>query len=269
MQRVAFEADHLSVSAWRALLDEVEGAWLTPTSGLVEGRRRSKEPVEVGLIESACRIAESALLRTIADVQTGMSEREIARALDNAMLERGADGSAFETIVASGPNSAIPHHSPRTRKVGVGDLLKIDFGARLGRYHSDITRTFVVGRDPSGEQIRWHRAVERAATAARESLVAGVAAATPYRTAHDVLAEEGLADAFTHGLGHGVGLAIHEAPIMTADCDGTLVAGDVLTVEPGVYFPGIGGVRIEDTLVVTDTGSRSLTTIPRGLVRLG
>lgn len=266
--RVAFEADHLSVSAWRALLEEPDAACLIPTSNLVESLRRSKEPAEVELIESACRIAEAALHRSTADVRAGMSEREIARALNNAMLEGGADGVAFETIVATGPNSAIPHHSPTAREVAAGDLLKIDFGAKLGRYHSDITRTFVVGNGPSNEQIRWHAAVQRAATAARESLGAGVPTAVPYLAARDVLAEEGFGDAFTHGLGHGVGLVIHEAPIMTAESGGRLVAGDVLTVEPGVYFPGVGGVRIEDTLLVTDTGSRCLTTIPRDLVRL-
>ena len=268
-RRVAFEADHLSYSVWQSLSGIVAAGGLIPTSGLIESRRRRKDAGEIVLIESACHIAEKALSRTTAAVRPGMTEREVARGLDFAMLEGGADDRAFDTIVASGPNSAIPHHSPTEREIAVGDLLKIDFGARLGGYHSDITRTFVVGAEPSTEQMCWHNAVARAATAARESLVAGVSAASPYRSAHNVLTEHGFADAFTHGLGHGVGLEIHEAPIMTANCGDTLVVDDVLTVEPGVYFPGVGGVRIEDTLVVTETGSRSLTTVPRDLVRLG
>jgi Xaa-Pro aminopeptidase len=269
LRPVAFEADNVSVSLWRSLSRLVGADSLVATTRLIESRRRRKDEDEISLIERACRIAERALLRTTAGVRPGMTEREVSRDLDFAMLAGGADDRAFPTIVAAGPHSAIPHHGPTEREIAPGDLLKIDFGVRLGGYHSDITRTFVVGANPTAEQSRWHHAVAQAATAARASLVAGASGAGPYRVARDALAAEGLEDAFTHGLGHGVGLAIHEAPIMAAGCDDTLLVDDVLTIEPGVYFPGVGGVRIEDTLVVTDTGSRCLTTVSRDLVRLG
>jgi Xaa-Pro aminopeptidase len=266
--RVGFEAGHLTVAAWQSLVDEELAVDLVATTGLVEEVRRRKDQGEITLIEAACSIAETALMNIRGQIRPGRSERDISAELEFEMLASGADDRAFETIVASGPNSAVPHHRPTNRELAVGDLLKIDFGAKLAGYHSDITRTFVIGAEPSDEQLRWHAAVADGAAVARAALRAGVAASKPYQAARQLLDERGLAAAFTHGLGHGVGLKIHEVPIMTATIEATLEADEVVTVEPGVYFPGVGGIRIEDTLLITDEGSRCLTTLPRDLVRL-
>jgi Xaa-Pro aminopeptidase len=181
------------------------------------------------------------------------------------MVELGADGASFDTIVASGPNSAIPHHRPTDREIERGDLLKIDFGALYQGYHADCTRTVVVGREPESWQREIYEVVHRAQHAGRQALDVGRDVREVDRSARSVVASAGYADQFSHGLGHGVGLEIHEAPMLGPTAAGRLADRTPVTVEPGVYLPGRGGVRIEDTLVVRDGAPDLLTTTPKDL----
>lgn len=272
---VAIEAEHVSIAAHRRLASTFPGVDLHLASGAVEQQRRRKDSGERTLIARACALVGEAVTTTAAEVRPGMTERRVASRLEELLLDLGADGLGFEPIVAGGPNSAIPHHQPSTRELQPGDLLKIDAGALVDGYRSDLTRMFVVGAQPTARQLELHSVVAAAAAAARDALAPGVPVETVVAASTTVLAEAGCADRFTHGLGHGVGLEIHEAPLLAAGVAGTIEAGDVLTIEPGVYFPGFGGVRIEDTLAVTgapDGSSRvveCLTTVTRELRRVG
>lgn len=262
------EADHLSVATYDALRAAHPDLPLVATAGLVEALRLVKEPAELELLRRACRISDEALAALLPQVRPGTTERELARRLDWLMLEHGAEAVSFETILASGPNSAIPHHTPTERALQPGDLLKIDFGALYGGYHADETRTFVVGAEPAP----WQREIHDLVAAAQRAGVAALAVGADVReidaAARTVIIDAGYGEHFGHGLGHGVGLDIHEAP--TIGYAGTGILGDrtPVTVEPGIYLPGRGGVRIEDTLVVRPGGPESLTTTARDLLVL-
>jgi Xaa-Pro dipeptidase len=266
--RVGFEATHLTVAAHRALTDAHRTIELVPTSGAVESQRQVKDDAELALLAEACRISDEALAALLPQVRVGMTERQVARTLDGLMLDLGAEAVSFETIVASGPNSAIPHHSPTDRALGAGDLLKIDFGALHAGYHADETRTFVVGADPQPWQRDLHALVARAQRAGVEALAVGAELRDVDHAARSIIADAGHAEHFGHGLGHGVGLDIHEAPMIGYSTAGILGDRTPVTVEPGVYLPGRGGVRIEDTLVVRTDGPVSLTTTTRDLLVL-
>jgi Xaa-Pro aminopeptidase len=199
----------------------------------------------------------------------GRTERDVAHELEHRMHVHGAEGPAFATIVAGGPHSAIPHHRPTDRPLERGDLLKIDFGSRVGGYHSDMTRTVVVGAPPSPWQQEIHDLVAAAQRAGRDALAPGAAAVDVDAAARAVIEQGGHGPEFPHGLGHGVGLQIHERPMMGPTADGRLDCRMPVTVEPGVYLPGRGGVRIEDTLIVGHGGPLLLTTTTRELLVLG
>jgi Xaa-Pro aminopeptidase len=241
-------------------------AELVATEGLVEGERRRKDPGEVARLTEAARIADEALATTLPVLAQGVTEAAFAVELDFAMRRLGAQGPSFETIVAAGPNGSRPHHRPSARPIAEGEMVILDFGALVDGYHSDITRTVFVGepRHPDARHM-WD--------VVREAQAAGVAAIAPGVEARAVddacrsrIAAAGWGDAFVHGTGHGVGLQIHEDPRVAATSTATLATGDVLTVEPGVYLPGLGGVRIEDTVVVTDDGGRAITLAPKELI---
>ncbi|MGC4932431.1 M24 family metallopeptidase [Gordonia sp. DT30] len=261
-RRIGFEADALSVSAHRRLsavqlAGEVE---LVGRSGLVEGLREVKDAGEITLLRRACEIGDEALTAIIAEgvLRAGSTEREVARAIEWEMYRRGADAVAFETIVAAGANSAIPHHRPTHDVLADGDLVKIDFGAVFGGYHSDMTRTFVLSR-AADWQREIYELVATAQAAGRAALKPGADLREVDAAARTVIADAGHGPDYVHGLGHGVGLEIHEAPGIGKLATGTLPCGAAVTVEPGVYLPGRGGVRIEDTLVVTDGDPELLT----------
>ena len=264
---LAVESAHLSVSDLRAV-ESVIGAGPRESEGIVEACRMHKDADEIALIERACAVSDAALQAILPRIAAGVTEREIARWLEAEMFAEGADELSFETIVAGGPHSAKPHHEPTSRPLEHGDLLLIDFGAAVGGYHADETRTFIVGAGADWQR-EIHAIVADAQEAGRDAARAGAGLVDVDRAARSVVAEAGYADYFDHGLGHGVGLQIHEAPFFSARSTGKLAAGSPVTIEPGIYLPGRGGVRIEDTILVGEGPSRSLTESPRGLVALG
>jgi Xaa-Pro aminopeptidase len=224
-----------------------------------------KDDGEVARIEAACAIADAALERVSPRLDDGPTEAAFALELDTEMRRLGADDISFETIVASGPNGSRPHHQPSDRVIERGDLVVLDFGALVDGYHSDMTRTIPVGgADALTDEQRRMVEVVRAAQAAGVAAVApGVGTGVVDHACREVIAEAGWADLYVHGTGHGVGLDIHEDPRVATSVDTPLVPGHVVTVEPGVYRPGHGGVRIEDTVVVTAEGRRALTHAPK------
>jgi Xaa-Pro aminopeptidase len=238
-------------------------------SGLVEELRLVKDAHELAVLERACSITAAALESLASTIAVGDTEVAVARRLEQLFGELGADDRAFATIVATGDHSAIPHHRPTRAALREGDLLVIDAGAKVAGYHADMTRTFVVGAGPDPWQVELHSAVHEAQRRARASCEVGIEARTVDEAARAALGEWGLEDRFTHGLGHGVGLVIHEAPALGPRATGTIRGNMAFTVEPGAYLPGRGGVRIEDTLVATDAGPRVLTESSRELRVVG
>lgn len=262
--RLGLEAASVSWAEQRAYASAF-GVDLVPTSDLVERLRAVKDAGEVARIEAACDIASAALAEVLPLAATGVSERTFAHALEDAMRARGASGPSFDTIVSAGANAALPHHRADHTPIALGDLLVIDFGCVVDGYCSDMTRTVVVGDAPAG----WQAELVEVATAAQ---AAGVAAVRPglggrelHETCAGVIDARGMGELFTHGTGHGVGLQIHESPWAGPAATDTLVVGNVVTVEPGVYRVGLGGVRVEDTVLVTPHGCRPLTKTPKDL----
>ncbi len=266
--RLGLEAHGVTWAQQRAFADEwFPGVELLATTEVVESLRILKDAGEVARIEAACAIADdtlAALLPTLAD---GPTELDFAIALEFGMRERGASGNSFDPIVASGPNGAKPHARPSTRVIGRGELVVIDFGCIVDGYCSDMTRTVSVG-DPGPDARRLYEVVFESQAAGSVAVGPGVSCGDVDRASRAVIDDAGWGDAFVHGTGHGVGIEIHEAPRVGSTSTDTLAPGAVVTVEPGVYLTGIGGVRIEDTLVVTSNGvgSRVLTNSPKELV---
>jgi Xaa-Pro aminopeptidase len=241
------------------------GAELVPTEGVIEELRRVKDAGEIDRMAEAARIADEALAAVRPLLGQGVTEREVALGLDYEMRRLGAEGSSFETIVASGPNGAKPHARPTDRRIAPGELVVIDFGAIVDGYCSDMTRTLCVGEPSDDTALRMAAVVKESQREGVAAVKAGVRGRDVDGTCRAVIAEAGWGDAFIHGTGHGVGLEIHEAPRVASTSDDVLAAGHVVTVEPGVYLAEHGGVRIEDTVVVTDEGCIVLTNAPKEL----
>ena len=252
-----------------AALLEQDGVRLQQRAGLVESLRIAKDADEQALLERCNRITAQAIEQVLAEVRPGMSERAIARRLEQCFGELGADDRAFPTIVGAGEHSAIPHHQPGSREVAVGDLLLIDAGALVAGYHADMTRVAVVGAEPTPWQRELHAVVAAAAEAGRHALLPGADRRAVDAAARAVIEDAGLGGAFTHGLGHGTGLEIHEAPFLGPAAIGTIPEFASVTVEPGVYLPGRGGIRIEDSLLVEAGGARAMTPATRDLIVAG
>jgi Xaa-Pro aminopeptidase len=221
-------------------------ARLLPTRELVERLRQVKSPEEVAAIRAAAELAQEALRETLSAIRPGQTELEVAAALEARLRQKGSDWHPFPTIVASGPRSALPHARSSKRSLGKGELLLIDFGAQVDGYCADLTRTMVVGARADERQRTVHALVQAAQQRALEGLRAGIPAREGDALAREVIAARGLGQAFGHSLGHGLGLEVHEAPRLAATSEDALPAHAVVTVEPGVYFPGWGGVRLED-----------------------
>lgn len=292
VRRVGFEAASLTVkrlswleaafgpAAGPAALTPAYRGLLVPTERVIERLRIRKDAHELGLLkEAACRLSRVAL-QVLEELRSGPSEREVARHIDDLLLAAGFERPAFDTIVASGPQSALPHARPCDRAIARGELVLLDFGGVSDGYCVDLTRTVALGTAPH-EADRLHSAVLEAQRAAIQAVRPGVPASRVDGAARGILEAAGLAEAFPHGTGHGLGLEVHEEPRIsrrhepTAEqqagrvppppIDEELAPGMVFTIEPGAYVPGVGGVRIEDDIVVTDEGCEVLTDVPRGL----
>jgi Xaa-Pro aminopeptidase len=263
--QVGLEEDVITWGAQRELAAAFDGVEIVPAGTLVEDLRRVKDAGEVDRIRAACAIASDAFAALLPRMGDGITEREFALALEFGMRERGAGGNSFDPIIASGPNGAKPHATPTDRVIERNELVVCDFGCIVDGYCSDMTRTVAVG-DPGPDARHVYDVVLQSQLAGRAAVAADVACADVDRASRAVIADAGWADAFSHSTGHGVGLEIHEAPRVSSTARDTLLVSDVVTVEPGVYLPGVGGVRIEDTVVVTATGADALTLAPKELV---
>src|SRR6267143_948767 len=257
LRRVGFESQHLTFDQHQRLTDGLSPEQaLVATAGLVEELRIVKEPEEVELLRAVASIAGRAFDRVRAAIRPGLRERDVAFLLEQTFRELGADGPAFETIVAAGERGALPHGRASDRVIKRGDMVVVDFGASAAGYHSDTTRTIVVG-EPTPEQARVIEAVRQAQLASMALMKPGATADAVDRRAREALAAE--KHAYAHGLGHGIGLQVHERPYLSPTDHTALRTGMVITNEPGIYVPDWGGVRLEEMVLITDTGPEVLT----------
>lgn len=256
--RLGFERDRLTVRDAERLTN-LSAAPAVPTSDMVETLRAVKDPDEIEAIRAAAELAHAALAEVLPTIRVGQTEREIAARLEFALRVRGSEWHPFQTIVASGPRSALPHARASERPIGSGEFLVLDFGAQLYGYCSDITRTVVVGGPANERQREVYRVVEQAAVRARTELRAGMSGREADALARDVIDGAGFGDGFGHSLGHGVGLEVHEGPRLARLAEEPIPAGAVVTVEPGIYLQGWGGVRLEDVIHVAAAGPRCLS----------
>jgi len=260
---VGFEADAVSYASWEVL--RAGGLELVPRRGLVEALRAVKDESELEKIRRAGEITSEGYARLADERFVGRTERELAWRLEDLFRELGADAPAFESIVASGPNAAKPHARPTDRTMEAGETIVIDAGAMVEGYNADCTRTFATGPLPEELKAAYQATLE-GQLAGLEAVRAGVTGIDADAAARDKIEAAGLGEQFGHGLGHGVGLEVHEAPRLSRESSDTLVAGNVATVEPGVYLAGLGGIRIEDLVVVTDGEPEILTSFTKDLI---
>jgi len=268
VHRVGFEAQNLSVETyqqWQAEMPTVEWA---PTQGLVESLRMVKDEAEITFIEEAVHLADAAMIHIMEWMRPGVTEREVSWELEVHMRTHGAERLAFTTIVGSGPNGAMSHAVTSDRPIAWGDSVVIDMGAMVQGYCSDLTRSFCLGQANEEYLAIWHT-VLGAQEAAEQAIRPGLSGVEADATARRIIYEAGYEGKFGHGLGHGVGLAIHEAPRAGMTSEDTLAVNQILTVEPGIYLPGQFGVRIEDMVVLTAEGCRVLTECPKTPVIAG
>ena len=258
-------ADALGIESWRALSKCLGSEKTVEVDGRVlRELRKVKDENEIKLMRKAAELTSEGMRVAGEVVAAGVKEYEVAAEIEYAMRKQGSSGTAFETIVASGLASAFPHGGCSDRKIREGDLVVVDMGATYKFYRSDMTRTFVAGK-PSAKQKKLYEVVRAAQDKAVEAMKQGVEAMDVDAAARKVLVDAGYGEHFVHGLGHGVGLDIHEPPTLSPDSEDVLAAGNVVTVEPGIYLVGYGGVRIEDTVLVQRNGAEKLTNGPYGL----
>lgn len=264
VDRIGVQAEHLTILARREIARRAGARRLLDAPPLLANLRAVKDDHEIKSIRRAVRVQEQALLATLDQAAPGMMEREVAALLEYEMKTRGAEGLSFPTIVAAGASGSLPHYSPARLRTGRNKALLIDWGARVDGYCADMTRTVAFGRWPA--QIREIYEV------VLEAMDSAVAAVRPHveareidRVARGIIEAAGYGPRFGHGLGHGIGLDVHEAPRLSRLSEDTLLPGMVITIEPGVYIPGVGGVRIEDDVLVTERGAKRLASLPRDL----
>ncbi len=265
--RLGVEARHLTLALAKALGRELPGVELVPLEGSVEALRSIKDSQEKAAMRQACAITDQAFSHALTILKPGVSERRVAAELEHCMRLAGAEGPSFDTIVASGPRGALPHGRASDRRIKAGELVVMDFGCKVGPYCSDFTRTVSVGR-ASAQQRKAHALVAKAQAAACAAIRPGLACGKVDAVARGIIAKAGMGGYFGHGLGHGVGLEVHEEPRLTPGNPALLRAGQAVTVEPGVYLPGRFGVRIEDLVLVTARGCENLYQSERGLIEI-
>lgn len=258
VSNIGFEAEHTSVAVWDDVKKLVAPATTVPTKRAVEDLRLYKDADEVTIIREAVRIADETFARVLTIIQPGLTELEVALQIESTIRELGGQGTSFDTIVASGSRSALPHGVASEKVIEKGDMVTIDMGARFHGYCSDMTRTFVLGQATSQQQ-EIYELVFRAQVTAAAALRPGLGCKAADAVARDIIDAAGYKNEFGHGLGHGVGMDIHEQPRLAKQGKGSLQAGMVVTCEPGVYLPEWGGVRIEDTMLITPEGAEILT----------
>ena len=262
-QRIGVESSHVTL-ARQAALDKHEGFVWVPLASTIEPLRAVKSAGELAAIRAAARLTDATVAQVPRLARPGVSERAVAWELEKFMRETGAEATAFDIIVAAGPHSALPHHHPGERLLQAGDIIVVDLGAQLGGYKSDLTRTFYLGETADDAFWAIYNTVEQAHGAAIAGIRPGVTGKDVDALARDLIAAAGHGDHFGHGTGHGVGLEIHEEPRFSRLAEKTIIpAGAVMTVEPGIYLPGYGGVRIEDLLHVTTSGAEYLSAAPK------
>ena len=261
--KVGIEAQHVTL-ADRIKLDDIEAVTWVPLMETAESLRKIKSPAEIKTIRAAAAITDQAMHQVNAIARPGMSERALAWKLETFMREAGADGMAFDVIVASGSNAAWPHHHPGNRQLQLGDPLIVDMGAKLDGYHSDMTRTFYLGSEPDEQFWSVYNLVQKAQTAVLTHIKPGLNGKEVDTLARDEIAAAGHGEHFGHGLGHGLGLFIHEDPILSPRTEKEILAPSMaITIEPGIYLPGWGGVRIEDLILITEDGFEYLSHCPK------
>jgi Xaa-Pro aminopeptidase len=266
--RVAIAPARVSLAGWTALKKAAgKGVRWLALDGLVDQLRAVKDESEIDRVRDAARVGSEVMEEAIRLVRPGVSELDLAAEIGYRMRRKGASGESFESIVAAGPRSALPHARPTTRQIGRNELVVLDLGAILRRYCSDLTRTVYVGRAPSRVR-KWYQAVLEAQAAARDVVKAGITTGAVDAAARGLLQRKGLGRYFVHSTGHGIGLEIHEDPRLARGQKLLLEAGNVITLEPGVYVEGVGGIRIEDDVLVTSRGAEILTTAPRELLEI-
>ena len=261
-KRLGIEEDSLSVAAYWSLQEAMPDTEIVAIGESLSSLRRRKDADELDLLARAISLTDAALAAVIPTLETGMTERAVAAAIGRALTDAGADGVAFPTIVASGPHAARPHHDPTDREIGPGEPIIIDMGALVGGYHGDLTRTIWLG--DADERLRIIYPVVLAAQEAAWSVArVGATGQSVHDAAAGVISAAGYAEYYLHGTGHGIGLQIHEGPSCGDRSADVLEVGDVITIEPGIYLPEWGGVRIEDVGVVEPDGLRRLTSAPK------
>jgi Xaa-Pro aminopeptidase len=266
VKKLGFETHILTHTDFEKLFNGLKGVQFSPVEGMVEELRQVKDATEIENLKEACRISDKALELTLPCVKPGVSEIEITAELEYNMKTNGAEDISFQTIALSGPKTSLLHGRPDNKKIEVGDFLLFDFGALYGGYHADISRTFVVGK-ASAEQREIYQVIRKAQHEAVQSLRHGVEGVLPDNVVRRNIPEKYIRFYYP-GLGHGVGLQIHEAPFIKSDADFKFQSGMVVTIEPGLYIPGWGGLRIEDSVLISEDGPRSLTHFNRDLIEL-
>ena len=266
INKLGFEEDHLTYSVYHTYKKKIK-AELVPVSGLIETLRMIKDEAEVEIIKTAVAIADAAFEHIVGYIRPGISERDVANELEFFMRKQGASSSSFDTIVASGYRSALPHGVASSKRIEKGDLVTLDYGAYYQGYCSDITRTVAVG-EPKAELKKIYGIVKEAQRLGVEGIQAGMSGKEADALTRDYITAQGYGEYFGHSTGHGIGLEIHEGPSLSVKNDAKLEAGMVVTVEPGIYLSGLGGVRIEDDVVIKKDGNEVLTHADKDLLIL-
>ncbi|WP_409346429.1 M24 family metallopeptidase [Paenibacillus sp. MBLB4367] len=268
ISNLGFEQNDVTFATYSAYAADLDGIRLEPTDKVVETLRMIKDESEISVIEQAAELADRTFAHILTIAKPGVSELDIALEIEMFVRKNGASGTSFDTIVASGERSALPHGVASERKLQANEFLKLDFGALYGGYCSDLTRTVCIGK-ASDKHKEIHGIVLEAHRNALANMKPGMTGAEADSLARDIIAKAGYGDHFGHSLGHGIGLYIHEAPTLAQRSEMVLQPGMVVTVEPGIYLPGFGGVRIENDVVITDSGIRVITHSPMELLEIG